>query len=184
MSYVITGSPGTGKHTIGMAISQTLNLPILDINRIAGESNLVHNGDVDTDMLADTINIERPSIIIGHLAPYVISPKHDIKKAIVLRRSPYELDTIYKNRQYSRQKALDNLGAEILDIIYTDARDAFGSVIQIDITGNATEHNTQRVLQAMTQDPATPNNNGSDKVNWLHTISVNGDTGRFFELNK
>ncbi len=178
MSYVITGSPGTGKHTIADAISRILNLDIIDINIIARESNLIFDGEVDTDRLADIINIQKSSIIVGHLAPYVISKKHIIKKTIVLRRSPYELYNIYKDRKYSRQKILDNLGAEILDIVYSDARNTFGVVTQIDTTNNTIQDNIQRVLQAIKY------NIKSDDVQWLHQISENKDMQRFFEFNK
>lgn len=178
MAYVITGSPGTGKHTIADAISNMLNLDIIDINDIARESNLIFDGEVDTDMLADIIHVQKSSIIVGHLAPYVILKKYTIKKAIVLRRSPYELYNIYKDRQYSHQKILDNTGAEILDIIYTDACNTFDVVIQIDTTRNTPTDNIQRVLQAIKY------NTASDDVQWLHQISKNGDMQRFFEFNK
>ena len=40
MSFVITGSPGVGKHTLTKEISKLLNLPILDINEIAKEKGI------------------------------------------------------------------------------------------------------------------------------------------------
>lgn len=178
MSYVITGSPGTGKHTIADTISNTLNFDIIDINDVARRSNLIFDGEVDTAMLANMIDIQRPSIIVGHLAPYVILKKYTIKKAIVLRRSPYELYDIYQDRQYSRQKILDNVGAEILDVIYADACNAFDTVIQIDTTSNTPTYNIQRVLQAIRY------NVTSDDVQWLHQVSKNKDMQRFFEFNK
>ncbi|MXX20633.1 MAG: shikimate kinase [Cenarchaeum sp. SB0665_bin_23] len=178
MSYVITGSPGTGKHTVADSISDIIKFDIIDINRIARESGLIIDGEVDTEILAGMMDVQKPSIIVGHLAPYVISNRCMVKKAVVLRRSPYELYDIYKSRRYSRQKILDNVGAEILDIIYSDASNTFDVVIQIDTTGNTPAHNTQRVLQAMTHDTS------SDEVRWLHQISENGDMQRFFEFNR
>ena len=41
MSIVITGNPGVGKHTITKKISQKLNFPIIDINTLAKESEVI-----------------------------------------------------------------------------------------------------------------------------------------------
>ena len=40
MSYVITGSPGTGKHTVGKMLAEKLRLEIADINLLAAKSGL------------------------------------------------------------------------------------------------------------------------------------------------
>ena len=40
---------------------------------------------------------------------------------IVLRRSPYDLIPVYKNRKYDDVKIKDNVGSEILGIITNDA---------------------------------------------------------------
>ena len=37
MSYVITGSPGTGKHTVGKMLAEKLRLEIADINLLASK---------------------------------------------------------------------------------------------------------------------------------------------------
>ena len=41
MSYVITGNPGVGKHTLTKEISKILHLPVIDINDIAKEFELL-----------------------------------------------------------------------------------------------------------------------------------------------
>ncbi|MFB5647509.1 MAG: AAA family ATPase, partial [Candidatus Nitrosomaritimum yanchengensis] len=50
MSFVITGSPGVGKHTITKEISKILNLPVFDINQIAKEKNLFERTDETNDV--------------------------------------------------------------------------------------------------------------------------------------
>lgn len=40
MSIVISGNPGTGKHTIAQQIAQKLNLSIIDINQVAKSGEL------------------------------------------------------------------------------------------------------------------------------------------------
>ena len=59
MSIVITGNPGVGKHTITKKISKKLNLPIIDINIIAKDSEVIekreNTNDVDTQKLANIV---------------------------------------------------------------------------------------------------------------------------------
>ena len=68
--------------------------------------------DVDIKKLKQTLkNFSKKSIIVGHLAPYVIS-KTKTKMIIVLRKSPYKLLSIYKKRKYSKEKISENLGSK------------------------------------------------------------------------
>ena len=59
MSIVITGNPGVGKHTITKKISKKLNLPIIDINIIAKDSEAIqkreNTNEVDTQKLANIV---------------------------------------------------------------------------------------------------------------------------------
>ena len=61
MSFVITGSPGVGKHTITKEISKIMNLPVFDINQIAKEKNLFERTDetnnVDVDNRITSYNV-------------------------------------------------------------------------------------------------------------------------------
>ena len=69
MSFVITGNPGVGKHTVTKEISKILNLPVFDINQIAKEQNLfertAETNDVDVDKLEKIIKekISYPSLV-------------------------------------------------------------------------------------------------------------------------
>ena len=79
VNLVITGNPGVGKHTIAdLFVKQDSSYQIFDINKFAiekgfGEKN--HDEiEVDTTKLKSEIgklNFEK-SIIVGHLAPYVL----------------------------------------------------------------------------------------------------------------
>ena len=42
-------------------------------------------------------------IVVGHLAPYVLE-KNQVKIIIILRRNPYDLESVYKERSYSEIK--------------------------------------------------------------------------------
>jgi len=180
MSIVITGNPGVGKHTIAKEISKYLELPINDINSIAKDAGLFEKNDdtndVDISDLEKIIKekIHTPSLIVGHLAPYVLS-LNQIKKVIVLRRDPYDLISVYKKRHYTEEKTRENAGSEILGVIAHDAINQFGAkVFQVDVTGKSIMKVTEKVLSII--------NDGeiNDEVDWLDLVTKRNDLKKFF----
>lgn len=171
MSIVITGNPGTGKHTIAEKIKDIVNLPLLDINEFAKEYGLLEKkgdaNDVDTEKLAKKLQekITTPYIIVGHLAPYSIS-NIPINVVILLRRSPKELAAVYKQRGYNEKKTKDNLGSEVLGIIANDTMNNMKGqkIIQVDVSGKDISDVVEIVLDAV---------NGkqeSQQIDWLGAI--------------
>ena len=180
MSIVITGNPGVGKHTVVKEISKYLELPIIDINTIAKESGLFEKNDDTNDVDISDLKkimkekISTPSLIVGHLAPYVLS-SDQIKKVIVLRRDPYVLITVYKKRQYTEEKIKENTGSEILGIIAHDAINQFGAkVFHVDITGKNIVEVTKKVLSIIKWDVV------NDNVDWLDLVTKRNDLKKFF----
>jgi|SRR3970282_1527539 len=180
MSIVITGNPGVGKHTISKEISKDIGLPIMDINSIARDAGLFEKNedtnDVDITRLEKIIKerISSPSLIVGHLAPYVLSP-NQVKKVIVLRRNPYDLISVYKKREYTEEKIRENTGSEILGIIAHDAIDQFGAkVFQVDVTGKSILEVAEKVLDIIN------GKSTSDEVDWLDLVTKQNDLRKFF----
>ena len=180
MSIVITGNPGVGKHTITKKISQKLNFPIIDINTLAKESEVIekqeNTNDVDTTKLANIIKkIElNEKIIVGHLAPYVIE-KNQVKLVIILRRNPYQLETVYKERNYSEEKIKENIGSEILGVITHDTMEKFEEkAFQIDVSEKNIEQVVEKVLQVICK------KENNEQVDWLDLVTKNNDLEKFF----
>ena len=179
---IITGNPGTGKHTIAKLISEKLNLEIIDINKIAIEQGLAkkNNGtlDVDVNKLKKIIDKEasKNSILVGHLAPYVISPKN-VNVSVVLRKSPYKLQSIYKKRKYTNKKSLENLGSEILGITYYDTVREFGNkkTFQIDTSNKSISVTAKKVESIFKRGRIK-----DDKIDWLQMVLKKGDMQKFF----
>ena len=180
MLIVITGNPGVGKHTVAGEISKQIELPIMDINSIARDAELFEKNedtnDVDITRLEKIIKerISSPSLIVGHLAPYVLS-SDQVKKVIVLRRNPYDLISVYKKRQYTEGKTRENTGSEILGIIAHDAINQFGAkVFQVDVTGKSISEVTEKILNII-------NRRGiSEEVDWLDLVTKQNDLKKFF----
>ena len=180
MSFVITGNPGVGKHTLAKEVSNILNLPIIDINEVAKDFDLLEKdeetNDVDVIKLEKLLKdkIKQTCIIVGHLAPYVLD-LNQISKVVVLRKNPYELIPIYEKRNYSKNKIKDNIGSEVLGIIYYDSVSKWGQkTLQLDLTNQSIQESVKKVIGLM------QGKIQSDEVDWLTTISEKNDLSQFF----
>ena len=182
MSLVITGNPGVGKHTIADEILKTEDYDMLDINKIAIKSNHVEKNEVGIEV--DVVNLKKHikkmitkrSLIVGHLAPYVID-QSDVEVIIVLRKSPYKLVDVYEQRNYSKEKMKENLGSEILGIIAHDAISEFGTekTFQIDITNQTTDETIEKIHSII------KGKSIDDEIDWLSEIKENQDLQKFFD---
>jgi len=179
---IITGNPGTGKHTVAKIIAKKLNLDMIDINRVAIDEGIFEKRDgtldVDVNRLKRIItkNASKNSLLIGHLAPYLVS-RNNVESAIVLRRNPYKLQSVYKKRKYGSKKAIENLGSEILGITYYDVVKKIGrnKTFQVDTSNKSISIVIKRIqaffLVGKTQE---------DDVDWLGLVLKKGDLKRFF----
>ena len=179
MSLVITGNPGTGKHTVSKILAERLGYEILDLNQIAIKHKMFKKSgstlDVDTKKLAKIMKkLAKPrTIVLGHLAPYVME-KSQVKIAIVLRKNPYKLIPIYKKRRYPQKKIIENIGSETLGIIAYDSASSFGKkTVQID----ATNLSPQSLAKKITH---TISSKKQDTVDWLALVSKRIDLSKFF----
>ena len=103
-----------------------LGLRPLDLNALAAGHGLCEydpasgTSDVDPDRLAERLRapgaLVADSLVVGHLAPYVLGADR-AGAAVVPRRSPYELERVYAERGYGHGRAAGNLGAEILGVV-------------------------------------------------------------------
>jgi adenylate kinase len=180
MSIVITGNPGVGKHTITQKIAEKLELSIIDINSIAKDAGLFEKNedtnDVDTSKLEKILEqkISEKNVIVGHLAPYVFN-KNKVKIMIVLRRNPYDLISVYKERKYTDKKSMENLGSEVLGIIAHDAKSKFQEkVFQINTSGKSIQEVVEKVMTLISS------NVGNEEVDWLDLVTKNNDLKKFF----
>lgn len=157
---IITGTPGVGKHTVAKTLAQMTNdrHVIIDVNDSARKAGLYEHGkdviNVDTERLARAIkqDVKNPAsyIAVGHMAPYVIKPSKDVVFVAVLRRNPYELLKVYKERGYPHAKSCENAGAEVLGVI---AHDVFASSYartgQFDTTNGGAGQAAKSILDAV-----------------------------------
>lgn len=185
MSKIITGNPGVGKHTVAKIITKKLGLDLADINKIVVQEKLYekHNGvlDVDVRTLKKILNgkITKNTLVVGHLAPYIV-PSNQVEFAVVLRKNPYKLLPIYKKRHYTNQKSMENLGSEILGITMYDTTKEFGhkKTCQIDTTSRSINTIVKKIERLFVKGICI-----RDEVDWLGLISKKNDLALFFPTN-
>ena len=179
---ILTGNPGVGKHTVAKLLAKKLDLDLIDINRVAVQEGIFEKSegtlDVDIKKLKKTLEklITKDSIVVGHLAPYVV-PRKQVKIAVVLRKNPYKLISIYNKRKYSHQKAMEDLGSEILGVTYYDSKNEFGSnrTFQINTTDKVVSTIVKNLVDLFVRGVFQ-----EDEVDWLGLISKKNDLKRFF----
>ena len=183
VNLVITGNPGVGKHTIAdLFVKQNSSYQIFDINKFAIEKGLGEQTDdgieVDTKKLKNEIqklNLEK-SLIVGHLAPYVLD-ESNIEFVIILRKNPYELIKIYEKRKYQNPKIKENSGSEVLGVIANDSITSFGKKKSFEV--DATDKTPEIILKRI-QDIIN-NQESGDIVDWLKLIEEKNEMNKFFD---
>ena len=111
---------------------------------------------------------------MGHLAPYVLE-KNQVKIIIILRRNPYDLESVYKERSYSETKIKENTGSEILGIITHDTIEKFEEkAFQIDVSEKKIQKVVEKVLEIISK------KEGNEEVDWLDLVTKNNDLEKFF----
>lgn len=188
---VITGNPGVGKHSCAKFVSEKLGkAKIIDINRVILGNNAVALrangvnglGEINVKktkgLMLEEIKKAKDVIIVGHLAPYVLN-KTGIDLVAVLRRSPYELAKIFRQRKYSPMKMRDNLAAEILGITLYDSLERFGKkrVAELDVTGKTPQDIAEEVVSKLKK----KSKKRIGIIDWLSLVHEKGDAQKFLE---
>ena len=182
MSLIITGNPGVGKHTIADGIMKSENYDLVDINKIAIKSNHIEKNEIGIEVDVENLNkhlkkiISNRSLIVGHLAPYVVD-KSDVDVVIILRKNPYQLAEVYEQRKYSKEKMKENLGSEILGIIAHDSISQFG--VEKTFQVNTTKQTPAEIIEKIQS--IIEERNGGDEIDWLLEINQNNDLQKFFD---
>jgi adenylate kinase len=138
----ITGSPATGKKTVGSSLALRLRVPFLNLNDVASQAGFVVPAIGEPRL--DAKGFSRVAVRYLPEGGYVVSgvflpeaiPDRLLDYVIVLRCNPLALSGRYDERRYPQAKKKENLTAEFLDACLGAALDAFGDKVrEIDTTG-------------------------------------------------
>jgi adenylate kinase len=97
----------------------------------------------------------------------------------VLRRSPYQLAKIFRQRKYTPMKMKENIAAEILGITLYDSVETFGKerVAEVDTTGK-TPHDIAKDIVSKLQKKSRKQ---IGIIDWLSLVYEKGDAQKFLE---
>jgi adenylate kinase len=138
MLIALTGTPGVGK-TECAEILRNRGLSVTDLNELAISHDFVAGRDeerdsliIDIEALDGFIKKEYQNVDVtfeGHLS-HLLS----VDMAVVLRCNPLELQKRLATKGWKESKIMENVHAEILDVIKIEAHDHLEKVCEIDTT--------------------------------------------------
>jgi len=138
MLIALTGTPGTGKTTVGTELGSK-GLVVHEVSDVARENGLLrekdaerNSYDVDPDELNDAVAPLRNNdrvMLVGHLSHLV-----DADMVIVLRCRPSVLEKRLEKRGWPQKKVRENIEAEAVDTILIEASEINEKVYEIDTT--------------------------------------------------
>lgn len=136
MRVAVTGTPGTGKTTAVERLDTDLD--VVHLNELVREAGLAEGEDpergsliADIEALRKRLDGREDVLVESHLAHHI-----EADRVVVLRCHPRHLRDRLIDRGESDAKASENAEAEALDVILSEAVDAYGldSVYEIDTT--------------------------------------------------
>jgi adenylate kinase len=140
MTFIVTGTPGTGKTTYAKQLAKQKGYAYVDVNVFAKEHGFVIGRDeqrdadiVDERKLAKALDAllkkDERVVLDGHLS-HAVSPKH-VEACIVMTCDLKELRKRLAARGYSEKKVKENLEAQIMHVCEEEARQAGHSIILV-----------------------------------------------------
>ena len=134
MIIAISGTPGTGKHTLAKELARKTNYEILDLNRILKKGAKEREVTLKEVNEAFQKNKKDNLLVISHLSHFIRSKS--INFVIVLRTDPLILIKRLEKRGYKREKIHDNALFEAMNGTYAEALKMKMKVFQINNTKN------------------------------------------------
>jgi len=136
----ISGTPGTGKSSILSALSR-MGYKCSELSDLSSGCEVgIENGEriIDASCLK---KIDFDGIVAGHLSHYM---KCDT--VIILRSHLKDLESRLKSRGYSKDKMMDNIEAEAIDLIGYEAEEMHPGKVS-EIVNDNLDETVNKVLQ-------------------------------------
>ncbi len=156
----ITGTPGTGKTSVSAEL-RSRGYDVIDMNDHIRAHGLLGELDkdrdtheVDLDALNDSLQRYRDDDEL-HLMDSHLSHLMDSSGIIVLRCNPDILSERLKKRGYSCAKILENVQAEVLDVILCESTDSDIPVYEVDCSADNISDSAdcvEKILNGATDD--------------------------------
>jgi adenylate kinase len=135
-NVLITGTPGTGKTTMGQMLAEELGLNHVEVGKVIKEQGY-HSGydplaathDVTEDDEDRLLDFLEPTMVRGNnVVDYhscELFPKRWFHLVVVLRAGTQAMFDRLNARGYSEAKREENCEAEIMNVVEEEAREAY-----------------------------------------------------------
>ena len=173
---VVAGTPGVGKSTVSRLLAERIGGTYVDLSELVVREGLYDYYDPETNSYV--INEERVSarvrelcesgrgIVISTHYPEVLDSEV-VDVVVVLRLDPRELIARLRSRGWSVKKVAENVMAEVLSVVLSNAVARFGTgkVVEVDVTGKTPEEVVDELLHKV-RGGATP----GGYIDWLGVV--------------
>lgn len=174
----VSGTPGTGKSTIARCLSEELEYELIDLNEEINKRDLYDQAPngvhlVDSDALEEVVRSipteGSGKVIDGHLSHLL--PPTFVTDVVVLRTRPEVLNERLKERGYSKKKIKENLEAEALGIIISEAVESHDieNIYEIETTDISPSETVRILLKAFKDDESLR----PGSIDWLEDYFLN-----------
>jgi len=154
----ISGTPGTGKTSVGKHLSAKMGIPMIELGNYVIENKLYLYFDelrnsyvIDEDKVRNSVRrlFEDigPLIVISHYVE--VLPRDILELVVVLRRDPYELISVLNARGWRTHKVAENVEAELLSVCTLNAVEELGEdmVVEVDTTSRSVSDVAEEILE-------------------------------------
>nr|WP_230972404.1 adenylate kinase family protein [Archaeoglobus neptunius] len=162
----LTGTPGTGKTAVAEKLKKR-GLRVESVIELARKNDSI----IDEEGDEVVIDVERLSktrfdgIVEGHLS-HLLSP--DL--TVVLRCNPLVLKKRLEERGWSEEKVMENVEAELLDVILVEALESCPEVYEVDTTNLKVDDVADIVEGIVRGDAGLRRNYKPGKIDWLSEL--------------
>ncbi len=175
----ISGTPGTGKTAIGSLLAKHLNAEVIELGQVVKDQQFHYGEDPNRETLIANIeslqkyllnrfqDSEKRLVVVGHFADLV--PEEFLTVLVVLRCHPVTLTQRLESRQWSLEKILENIQAEILGACTSQGltQHSHDKIFEIDTT----ESSFEEVVAAIEEILAGKGSQSAvGKISWLRTL--------------
>ncbi|XP_064609091.1 adenylate kinase isoenzyme 6-like [Liolophura sinensis] len=165
-NILLTGTPGTGKTTLGVELSQKCAMNYFNIGEVAKQAELYEGWDeeyqcpvLDEDRVIDELDEgmrDGNNIVDYHGCDFFPERWFDI--VFVLRTDTSHLYDRLQQRGYAGKKLEDNIQCEIFQTILEEAKESYKPEIVHELTSNTPddlEENLEKIIAWIEQWKAT-----------------------------
>lgn len=178
MRVALTGTPGTGKTSVATVLKKQ-GYTIVRLHALARKNNCIVG--VDEKRNSQLIDIDKVNSIVkknfttdalvffeGHIAHLLNS----MEKVIILRCHPKELKKRLMRKRWSRKKVLENVQAEILDIILCESTEQypFENIFELETTNKSVKEVTAAINEIVENHFRPTTSYSIGQIDWSEEI--------------